>query len=86
MNYGGYGYGYAPGYAPYVASAPYSYPLAPYYPNGVTFFGAEEASTMDKAKLWLNTDTAGVPRKYLVAGAGAIGLIILGASQGWFGR
>ena len=73
------------GYSPFYA--PYPYGLA--VPAAVDIVGADAAdtrTTWQKVKDWGDQKTLGVQRKWLVAGAVAIGVIWYGYSAGWFGR
>lgn len=86
-NYGAPGFAAAPGYAPQYGGLA---ALAP--PGFMTAAGdvpatppAAGTGTMDTVKVWLNTPTVGVPRKYLLGGAATLGLIYYGYNQGWFG-
>lgn len=55
----------------------------PAYPM---IIGAEGDKTLtEKAKDFLNTETMGVKRSYLLGGAAALGLIYYGYTKHWFG-
>ena len=56
----------------------------PGYGYGLAHQPANTGLTMDEVKTWFEQETMGVKRKYLAAGAVALGLGYYGYTQGWF--
>jgi hypothetical protein len=73
---------------------PFTGPMLPPFPGvgyPMAVFGADataQPTTMDKIKTALGAQNSVIPVKngYLLAGAGAIAVLIYGSYEGWFGR